>query len=85
MATPVVATTQACSALTAEDGRHLLTAESTVSFARQVIRLLDDPDMCQRIGAGGRSYVEQHHDWRSVAADLERVYREVINDGGSDQ
>ena len=81
MATPVVSTPQACSALEVRGGEHLLIAAGPGAFARQVIRLLDDADMCRRIGAGGRSYVEQYHDWHSVAADLETLYREAINDG----
>jgi len=81
MATPVVATPQACSALRARHGEHLLVAEGSAAFARQVVRLLDDPGLCRSIGMGGRSYVERHHGWQSVAAELECVYREVIHDG----
>jgi sugar transferase (PEP-CTERM/EpsH1 system associated) len=81
MSTPVVATPRACSAIEAESGTHLLLAEWPATFAGQVVHLLGDADMRRRIGAAGRSYVEQYHDWHNVAAELEDLYREAINDG----
>jgi glycosyltransferase involved in cell wall biosynthesis len=75
--TPVVATPQACSALEVEPGRDLLTAGAPDEFAGQVLRVLDDPALAAQLGAAGRRYVEQHHDWDAVAAHLEGIYREM--------
>ncbi|PWH13481.1 MAG: glycosyl transferase family 1, partial [Ardenticatenia bacterium] len=72
--TPVVATPQACSALQVQAERDLLMAASAEEFARQVLRLLDDDALAARLGAAGRRYVEQHHDWNVVAARLEDIY-----------
>ena len=78
MATPVVATPAACAALCAVPGEHLLVADGADALAATVLRLLDDPALARRLGAGGRRYVEAHHDWRVVAAELEAIYRDAI-------
>jgi glycosyltransferase involved in cell wall biosynthesis len=81
MATPVVATPAACTALRAVPGEQVLVAEGADAFAVAVARLLDDPAMAGRVGAAGRRYVEAAHDWRTVAADLEAIYRDAIASG----
>ncbi|MCS7261538.1 MAG: glycosyltransferase [Anaerolineae bacterium] len=77
-ATPVVATPQACGALQVQAERDLLVADSAEAFARQVLRLLDDDALAARLGAAGRRYVERHHDWNTVAAQLEGIYAECV-------
>lgn len=77
-ATPVVATPQACSALQVQAERDLLIADSVEEFARQVLRLLDDAALAVQLGAAGRRYVERHHDWNAVAAQLEGIYAECV-------
>ncbi len=75
--TPVVATPLACSALEVQDGEHLLVADEPPALAQQVLRLLDDPFLWQKISKGGRKYVEEKHDWQVIAERLEGIYREV--------
>lgn len=77
-ATPVVASPQAVSALTAEPGVDLLVAGEPAEFARAVLRLLEDSQLRLQIAQNGRHYVEDFHDWRAVAAQLEQVYRQVL-------
>ncbi len=77
-ATPVVATSQAVSALEACPDEHVLVADDPTDFARQILRLLDDRGLQSRIGQAGRRYVEQHHDWNRIVEQLEGIYRELI-------
>jgi phosphatidylinositol alpha-1,6-mannosyltransferase len=42
-----------------------------------VRRLLDDPELCRRMGAAGRHAVETHYNWDRVAADVLRIGRAV--------
>lgn len=77
--TPVVASSQACSALTVRDGTHLLMADDPATFAEQVLRLLDDIALRQKIAMNGRNYVEERHDWRTIAGNLESIYAEVMD------
>jgi glycosyltransferase involved in cell wall biosynthesis len=76
---PVVATPQACAALSAIPGQHLLTGRDSRELGRAVIRLLDDPSLAARVGAAGRNYVEQCHDWGTVVQQLEGIYREATD------
>jgi sugar transferase (PEP-CTERM/EpsH1 system associated) len=76
--TPVVASSQACSALTVRDGTHLLVADDPATFAEQVLHLLDDIALRREIAIKGRNYVEERHDWRTIAHNLEDIYAEVV-------
>ena len=78
MGTPVVASRQACSALTVQDGTHLLVADDPATFAERVLRLLDDVAIRREIAMNGRNYVEERHDWRTIAHNLEHIYAEVM-------
>ena len=75
-ATPVVATPQAVSALTAQPGRHLLVGKSADELAGHILYLLEHPEAAGAIGRAGRAYVEQSHDWQVVAQRLEHLYEE---------
>ncbi len=73
-ATPVVASSQAVSALQACPGEDVLVADEPEAFAAQVLRLLENPAEAAALGGAGRRYVEEHHDWDRVAARLEQLY-----------
>jgi sugar transferase (PEP-CTERM/EpsH1 system associated) len=79
MGTPVVTTPQTSTALLARKDEHLLVGERADDFAAKVIRLLNDRELVARIGAAGRRYVEEHHDWNHLADRLEQVYRQAID------
>lgn len=78
MATPVVSTPQATSALQVQPGRDLLVGDTPQAIARAIITLLGDQDLRQQVGQAGRRYVETHHDWQIAAERLEQVYREAM-------
>jgi glycosyltransferase involved in cell wall biosynthesis len=75
MGTPVVCSTQAASALRAQNGRDLLIGDSAERIAQHIISLLESPQKRAEIGSAGRSYVEQHQTWDSAADLFEQVYR----------
>jgi sugar transferase (PEP-CTERM/EpsH1 system associated) len=78
MATPVVSTPQAVSALQVEPGHDVLIAETPKEIAEVMLSLLCDAGLRQSIGQAGRRYVETHHDWKVIAGTLDQIYREVI-------
>lgn len=71
---PVVSTGIGAEGLDARDGENALLADDADAFAGAVLRLLADPSLGRRLGAGGRAAVEANHDWRSVYAAWDRVY-----------
>jgi glycosyltransferase involved in cell wall biosynthesis len=76
--TPVVATPQAVSGLSARDGEDLVVGRSPEGLAAAIVLLLEDPDRRRRIGEAGRTYVERQHNWRQIAARLSDIYRDAI-------
>lgn len=74
MATPVVCSPQASSALTAQPGRDLLVGETPEAIAAHIVALLNAPERRAALGAAGRRYVEAEHTWDSAAARFEGLY-----------
>ena len=71
---PCVATPLACQGLTAPD---LLVADTDDELAAAIVELLRDPARAARIGAAGRAYVREHHDWDVVASAYEALWEEI--------
>ena len=77
-AAPVVASPQAVSALDVVPDRDLILARGAQEFAGAILGLLENPQRRGELGTAGRRYVETHHHWDQIAAQLEGIYREVI-------
>jgi len=73
--TPVVATPQAASALTAVDGRDLLVGSELSQIADLILKLINDTTLCKMIGENGYRYVTHQHNWAVIAKDLESYYQ----------
>lgn len=84
-ATPVVCKPIGLSALKAQVGEEVLAANTPQAFAQQVLRLLNDPVLANRIGQAGRRFVERNHSWSSVLEQLEETYAEAIASWNSRQ
>lgn len=78
MATPVVCSVQACSALETVSGRDLMVGDDPESIACHILDLMESPQKQASIGSAGRHYVEQHQTWDGAAALLEQLYRRSI-------
>ena len=78
MATPVITSPPATAALETEAGKEIIVAESNQEMAQATINLLKDTALQRIIGETGRNYVEQHHDWRVTAEQLEHLYLDVL-------
>ena len=78
-ATPVVATPQAVSALSARAGEDLIVGRTPGELVTAIVALLEDPDRRRRVGQAGRSYVERRHSWHGVASRLSDIYRDALS------
>lgn len=57
----------------------LLSPERDVdALARNLERLVADPDLWRSMGKAGRAHVEEHHDVRKQVARLETIYAGVL-------
>jgi sugar transferase (PEP-CTERM/EpsH1 system associated) len=75
--TPVIATSQAVSALSIRPDRDALIADEPGKFAQSVLDLLKNPNRQQEVGQAGRQYVEENHRWTDITPKLERIYGQV--------
>lgn len=76
---PVVGSSQAFSALKVERGADCLAADTPAAFAEALLNLLNNEGLRQRMGAAGRRFVETHHNWHSIIAELESIYQSTRN------
>ncbi|MGE3840914.1 MAG: glycosyltransferase family 4 protein [Vicinamibacterales bacterium] len=72
--TPVVATSEAVSALDVRSGEELCVANDPPALASAIVSLLKAPGECQRMGEAGRRFVERCHDWARLATRLATIY-----------
>lgn len=72
--TPVVATPGAIAGLAVEHDRHLLVAGDARAFAAEVIRLLGDVALRERLARAGRALVEERHGWDAAVTALETAW-----------
>jgi len=75
--TPAVATTLANQGVEAVPERDALIADEPVTFANQILRLLEDGALRQRLAQNGRRYVEGRFAWEQHVELLEELYREL--------
>jgi glycosyltransferase involved in cell wall biosynthesis len=61
------------SALVIEDG-------DTTAFAAAIVRLIDDPQLSQRLGMAAQSFARRNLTWARTATDLEAIYDRVISE-----
>ena len=71
---PVVGSPQAVSALAVQPGRDLVVAHDAAQFATAVVHMLGQPELRQTLGQAARRFVETHHAWDAMTAQLEQIY-----------
>ena len=75
----VVTTTVGALGIDYTDGENLLIANTPTEFARQIKRLLDDPDYCRRVGEAAARLVADQYDVHRLTERLLQFYKERID------
>lgn len=78
MGCPVVSTTIGVEGLPLEADAHYLRADTADAFAAEVLRLLADATLGQRLATTARAYVEENFSAPSVARIFERICEQTI-------
>lgn len=78
MAKPVVSTSLGIEPFKVISGKDVMVAETFNEFAEHIIWLLKNPFQARKIGIAARKYVEQNHQWKDKALQLEEVYSQII-------
>jgi glycosyltransferase involved in cell wall biosynthesis len=78
---PVVVTPEVGSAGVVRDaGAGLVVRGDAGELARALRTILSDRDMAQTMGDAGRKIVAERFNWECIAEEMERAYKEVIDD-----
>jgi glycosyltransferase involved in cell wall biosynthesis len=73
--TPVVTTSMPLSALGALSGDEILVADTADDFSSEILRLIENKDLQNKIRKAGLLYVQKNHDWNKIASRLVEIYR----------
>ena len=71
---PIVSTTVGAEGIATAPSRDILVADLPDEFAAHVVDLLQNPQLGDSIGAGGRCSAEQKYDWHNIYRSWENVY-----------
>jgi len=78
LGTPVVSTSKGAEGLAVTQEGDILIADRPDDFARQVVRLLDDPALAGRLARNARDLVERLYTWDTIGAQLDSVLQEAV-------
>jgi glycosyltransferase involved in cell wall biosynthesis len=75
---PVVATSTVAEGFPeAREGEHWLRADAPADFAREILRLIDDPELSARLARSARALVEDSYGWDPCAERLAGLYESL--------
>jgi glycosyltransferase involved in cell wall biosynthesis len=77
--TPVVATSKGAEGLGVQSDRDILIADTPQDFARNVIRLLREPDTRKKLSINGYKLVSEKYSWSIVMPKFLHIIDEVID------
>jgi glycosyltransferase involved in cell wall biosynthesis len=80
LGTPVVSTRKGAEGLDLVDGEHILIADEPADFAAAVLRLLDDPQLRDRLATSGRQLVQMRYGWDHSASQLEQLLLAAVQE-----
>ena len=77
LGTPVVSTSKGAEGLNVTNGEDILLADAPDAFAKQVLRVLRDPQLRARLSRNARQLVESQYGWDSIGAEFCAVAQEL--------
>jgi glycosyltransferase involved in cell wall biosynthesis len=78
---PVVSTTVGAEGIARESGTHIVLADDPAAFAEAILQLHANDEYYHHLRQAGRRLVEQHFDWRTLGAQINRIIDEVVCKG----
>ena len=57
---------------------YMFPLDDEPAFGRQLVELLRNPELTQRVGAQARQFVERSYSLRALSASYEKIYRDLI-------
>lgn len=78
MGIPVVTTNVAAEGVDAQPGEHFLVGSNHEEFAEEVIRLLKDRELRQKLSEAGRNRMLERHNWPSSMKKLDSIIEKAL-------
>lgn len=82
LARPMVSTSLGCEGVGVRDGQELLVGDTAEAFAEQLLRLLEDRGLADRLGRAGRDLMQRECSWQAAAGRLEGLYEMIMGPAG---
>lgn len=79
MELPMVVTPQSNEGIKAEDGKHLIIADTNQKFADEIVGLLENPARRDQLGKAARIFIKQKWSWDAHMEDLEQSFVRLTN------
>jgi glycosyltransferase involved in cell wall biosynthesis len=83
LGTPVVSTSKGAEGLAVTSGQDILIADDPAEFATQVVRLLGDVALRERLVANARRLVERTYDWAEIGRRFVSLVEQVASENVS--
>lgn len=77
LGTPVVTTSKGVEGLDLADERDLLVADAPEEFAKEILRIFQNPTLRSSLAEKGRQAVEARYDWENIALQYKQILAEV--------
>ena len=77
---PVVTTRVGIEGIDAQADKQVLVADDWDQMAEEVVRLITDKKLYERVVSSARDLVEEKYSYKSIAKILDQIYREVGNE-----
>ena len=77
--TAVVTTNLGIEGLGAKNEDQVLTAETAQEISGNVMRLVEDKNLYEKLTRNARDFVEENYSWEKIVKKLEAVYLSVVN------
>jgi polysaccharide biosynthesis protein PslH len=77
--TPVVTTSYGIGGINARHDQHFFIEDTAEDFARTVVRLLADKDLCTQISMNARDFVQENYSWESSVRGFEKLYLSCVD------
>lgn len=75
---PVISTSLGAEGLEVRREENILIAETPLEFCNALTRIVEDPDLSERLVANGRALVNQQYDWSTLGTRLAAVHQSLI-------
>ncbi len=75
---PIVSTPEGVQGLSVQDQKHVLVSSDQDSFAENVIKLLQNPDLRVELAKNARNQLIQEYNWQAIYAEVENKLTECI-------